>query len=388
MKKAAAFTMFLAILFCAAEAPPAGAGGPVPVIHSAGPIHQWHGPYGELKQGLSLGSVVRITGTGFGYSLGPGRVLNLERVLGGRVGNFTPSESPHRIPILDWHPTRILVLLTSSPQLVGDEYHLVIRDASSGDWRRLSNEFPVTVVPGSGVAPLPAREALKPYLRLIHPELARSGGDLDLYGDFPFPDPSLDKVILAPAGLLLADGIPSQALRPVEISKPHVHARLPNDLPAGEYSVRVGRDEHFRSNGRRVIVRSTEPAPWEYNSELTQGFGPVPYRIVAALSNVGVEARCVDVLGIHFGPNRVHQSVVLGTRLDVQHADWNIQNRLGHRVVHPIPAPRPIVFWSDTRIRIDAGEPLAADPRYVYIEQERGIYWGCSNAVRVVTPGP
>jgi len=375
-----------AVLVWAAGASSARASGPV--IHSAGPLHQWHGPNGEVKSGLSLGSVVQITGMGFGDREGPGRALSLARVLGGRAGNFTPSESPHRLRILDWGPNRILVQLAGSPPLAEGEYRLAIRDSSSKDWVRFreSNEFPVTVLPGYAVAPLPAREALKPYLRLIHPELARPGDSLYLYGDFPFPDPSLDKVILAPVGLLLADGVPSQALRPVEISKPHVHARLPKDLPAGEYSVRVGRDEHFRSNGRRIIVRSTEPAEWEYTSMLEGTSRAVSWRLVAAVSKVGVEQLSVDILGYHFGPNQSDRWVRLQTEKYLEQIKHNIghQNDRGS-ILYPETWPDKVILWSDTRIRIrlqEASWLKGAD--YAIIgstNPERS-----SNAVRVTQP--
>ncbi|MCZ7625669.1 MAG: hypothetical protein M5R38_07330 [Candidatus Methylomirabilis sp.] len=191
-------------------------------IDSAGPAN------------VRAGQLVVIYGASFGTALGPSssRRVSLAPVVGGPTGNFDPASPGCPVPIVDWREDRIVTLVTGCDP---GEYRLAI-------WgrHRESNEVPLTV---QGLSGPPAKGAVqgRGLIVRVHPELVSPGQFVDLYGDFPNPDPSNDEVILVPSDDVKQQNPDIQkqwVLQPLpgELARQHMRVRLPTDgLAAGEF---------------------------------------------------------------------------------------------------------------------------------------------------------
>jgi hypothetical protein len=338
-----------------------------------------------------LGDLVTITGTDFGPEAGASGVT-LIRAAPRSGGNFEADRRRLPLPIVDWRADRILVLMTG---VAPGQYSLAIREypLRSSVKGRESNALTITVsFRPPDVPPPPVaggqRPATAPSLTLIHPELARPGDTLDLYGDFPFPDPSLDRVFVVPGGGIPAGQVPPLTLRVVEIFKPHARAHLIRDgLPAGEYWLSIGRELPFRSALRRIVVRSTTPAEWEHESWLP-GSRSVSWRLRAAIAKVGLEGRDVDVLGHHFGATQERRAVMFDSDQGLEDVRFNLRHAGDPDApIRPDHLPERVVFWSDSRIRVrlrqDAGDPAGM---HATVRVPNPIRY--SNAVRITPPIP
>lgn len=140
----------------------------------------------------------------------------------------------------------------------------------------------------------------------VHPELASPGQFVDLYGDFPHPDPSNDEVILVPGDKVIQQNPDIQkqwVLQPLpgELAKQYMRVRLPAEkLAAGEYLMIPAKRRGLSGNGKRVIIRSTEPTKWKSRSQF-RNVAVAPFRLVIIVKNVGMEAAELDVLGLNLG---------------------------------------------------------------------------------------
>jgi len=374
MKRTVAFMLFCGLLLWAAGASEAGKSEPK--IDAVAPPNP------------AEGTLLTLSGSGFGqHAYGrvvafivPGVPLDRERDDG--RGRPLKPVLPHHgtpFPIVEWRPDSIQVWLTSAQP---GQHDLAIWD---GPKARVSNEVTVTVraVPPARAA----REAGKPYVWLVHPELASPGQELDLYGDFPAPDRSIYKAAVSPLGAPPKVTVP-QMLRPLELSGNHARVRLPEKgLPPGEYYVTVVKDL-FRSNVKRVIIRSTTPAAWENTSSLPGG-DTVEWKLVAAIRNVGAEGRQLDVLGVHFGPNQTtpdgfKRAVVLMTapQLKARKAHYiDAHVPIPDELLLSLPLPE-VVSWSDTRIRVEPQGLIEKGAVYVVVQDAR-TKASASNVVRI-----
>lgn len=312
-----------------------------------------------------LGDLVTITGTDFGSEAGASAVT-LVRAAPRSGGNFEADTRRLPLPIVDWRADRILVLVRGVP---AGSYSLAIREypLRASVRGRESNALTIALSVSPPDPPPPPvagglRPPMAPSLGLVHPELARPGDPLDLYGEFPSPDPSLDQVFLVPGTGVPAGQAPRlTTLRVVEIFRPHARTHLPGPgLPAGEYFVSIGRELPFRSTARRIVVRSTTPADWEHESWLP-GSRSVSWRLRAAVSKVGLEGRDVDVLGHHFGASQGQRAVMFDTEQGLEDVRFNLRH-LGDpgAPIRPEHLAEHVVLWSDTRIRVRL-RPEAAD---------------------------
>jgi hypothetical protein len=330
--------------------------------------------------------LVVVNGTSFGPAPGPTgpRWISLAPIVGGVSGNAEPA-CP--VPIVDWSENRILILVSGCEP---KEYRLAIRDSNSRDFVRAreSNEVPLTV---RGLSSPPAVGAVRGrgWIARVHPELASPGQLVDLYGDFPNPDPSNDEVILVPS-----DNVTQQnpdirkqwVLQPLpgELAKQHIRVRLPADrLAAGEYLMIPAKRRGLSGNGKRVAIRSTEPAKWESKSQF-RNVAVAPFRLVGIVKNVGIGAEELDVLGLNLGTMAGPRGLHLMSRQDLDNLEQNIRHKNDPQApLHGIPPSLPVTKWSDTRIRIRVSEPFPAGEQFVIMS---GASEAWSNPVLVRFP--
>lgn len=341
-------------------------------IESAGPSNVWSG------------RLVVIYGTSFGPAPGPSspRRVSLAPIVGGPSGNFEPASPGCMVPIVDWTESRIVILVTGcGPR----EYRLAI-------WgrHRESNEVPLTVQ-----EPLPpALPGDRPLgtarIARVHPELASPGQFVDLYGDFPNPDPGYDQVILVPSGDVKQQNPTIQnhwVLQPMpgELVRQHMRVRLPADgLAAGEYLLEPAKKGRGpRGHGQRIVIRSTEPAAWESRSQF-RNVVAAPFRLVGVVKQVGMGAEELDVLGLNLGSTAGLRGVHLMTKQDLDNLESDIRHKDDPMApLHGIPAALPVTRWSDTRVRVrNGGEPFPTGDFFVIMGSSEG--W--SNPVHVIFP--
>lgn len=339
-----------------------------------------------------VGQLVVLSGTSFGSAPGPAgpRWMSLAPVIRDAPGDsFGPAIPACPVPIVDWSESQILVLITGcSP----GEYHVAIRDSSTEDFVRAreSNEVAISV----SVPPPPARSAvpsdvIRARINLVHPELASPGQLVDLYGDFPNPEPGYDEIILVPSDAVKQrnDRIRQQVLSPLprELSRTHMRVRLPQDgVIAGEYLlVPAKRGTSISPEGERIVIRSTTPAAWESKSRF-RGLPAVPFRLV---TSVRIGER-LDVLGLNFGEQSPPgQGVHLMTALDLDNVESNFRSREDQmRVRAGIPPALPVHSWSDTRIRVASGGGATFPAGSFFVIINDGASEGWSNAVGVTFP--
>jgi hypothetical protein len=350
---------------------------PVGLVH-ADPRIQFVNPADPLP-----GDLVAIAGTGFGDRPGPIVVLLVAWPLGSVLAG---AEATCRLPIVDWSPNRIRVLASGCPSR---EYLLAIRDASSEDWVRgqESNAVPLTIRVREG-PPAVGVVRGKPQLRRVHPELALPGNVLDVYGDFPFPDPATDRLFLMKSLVGAAPTVPPQViatLEPLELVRPYLRVRLPEELEPAEYFLVFAKNPVDRSNPLRLVVRSIQPARWEHVSALP-GSKEVPFRLVGAVSHVGIERRQLDLLGLNLGSMPGGRGVLLVSATDLEHISWNLRHKDDSDApLYGIPASLTVVSWSDTRVRLDFGEgnPFPEGTFHLVVSTP-GDRWSNSVTVRIL----
>ena len=362
------------------------------------------GTSGEPLRGMTItsvtpesprvGDLVVISG----YQLAPETHTEASEVAGvSIVASSTTSSSenfpsraspPILIPVIQWRRDRILAVL-QGPRLTRGEYRLSISDLNSSDLARAvgSNQVRIVVRPSLGT--MRNRDegpTNMPKINRVHPALAMSRQTLDVYGDFPFPDPSTDEVILRPVGpvavVFPGPNLNFRILRPTTITRNYFSVRLPH-LTAGEWTVTVRR-RNVESAPERFFVRDVPPPSWERTSQLTGSAG-VSGSLVAAVGNVGPNGQSVDLLGYGFGPNQ-HLQVYIATTDQVEAIYDYVRHRGRLRGDHPVGL-HP-TFWSDTRIRVEIPNNLIANQRtrgWMMILSDGFVNF--SNAVPVVLRG-
>lgn len=347
-------------------------------IESAGPPNVWSG------------RLVVIYGTSFGPAPGPSssRRVSLAPIVGGPSGNFEPASPGCVVPIVDWSESRIVILVTGcGPR----EYRLAIwgRD-------RESNDVPLTVQEPPPPALLGDRPLGTGKIVRLHPELASPGSFVDLYGDFPNPDPVYDQVILVPSNDVKQQNPDIRAqwvLQPLpgELWRQQIRVRLPADgLAAGEYlMIPVKKGAGPLGHGQRIVIRSTEPAVWESRSQF-RNVATAPFRLVGVAKNVGMGAEELDVLGLNLGRERGRRGVHLLSKQDLDNLESDIRHQDDFDTpLHGIPNPLSVTSWSDTRVRVffDKEEP-GRDPfptgDFFIIISNGSEGW--SNPVHVIFP--
>jgi hypothetical protein len=291
--------------------------------------------------------LVAIAGHGFGEQPGA-RVVSLVR----RFVAETPTaaERACRMPIVHWSANRILALASCPP----DAYVLAIRRATELVRAHASNEVPLTV--GAMVPRAAGFVPGMPQLRHVHPELVLAGGYLDLYGDFPMPDPATDRVHVMRSLAGAAARVPPQVvatLEPVEIATPHLRVRVPASLEPGEYFLVYAKNPVQRSQRLRVLVRSIPPAEWELASALP-GSQTVLARLASTVHQVGVERRELDVLGYGLGAQQTGVYVHLLSDAELADVLYNLRHKkdTGAPIRPALAAQVAVVSWSDTRVRL------------------------------------
>jgi hypothetical protein len=288
-----------------------------------------------------------LNGTGFGSEIGS-RIVSLSRTSRdpGDLGRGGISgSSACYVPIVDWTDTRILLLMKGCP---AGEYRL-------GAYTRGGRqEFSVPLVlRREEPAPPVAGGEGRRWITLVHPELARPGQLLDVYGDFPNPDPGTDRVFVQPGRMAAAANAPPATLRPIETFRPHIRARLPYNAPPGEYAVFVSKHNGIMSTGQRLIIRSTEPAAWEHVSALRYS-RPVQFRLVGAVPYVGVERRQMDVLGLNLDMASRSGGVHILSDQELQNMISNLRHAGDSTApLFGIPAWLCAVAWSETKVRVE-----------------------------------
>src|SRR5688572_25855096 len=269
----------------------------------------------------SLDDLVTIAGFGFGDQPGR-RVVALSWAPDGG-GSFEAAAPGCRLPIVHWSDERILVLASGC---VPRAYGLAIRE-DHGVGRRLSNLMPLTFRETEGPPP-PAVFGGTPRLERVHPALVEPDRVLDVYGDFPFPDPSIDRIAIMKSLKGAAPTVPPQVvatLTPFEMSRPHLRVRLPAAIEPGEYMLKFVKNPVDRSNSLRFVIRSTQPAEWEQSSHLT-GSSPVDFRLAGVVRNVGLERRSLDLLGVNLGA-QPRGTVHWMTAANLDGVTWNLRHR-------------------------------------------------------------
>lgn len=341
-------------------------------IESAGPAN------------VTPGRLVVIYGTSFGSPPGPSspRRISLAPIVGGSSGNFEPASPGCPVPIVDWRDDRIVILVTGcSPR----EYRLAIWGRN-----RESNEVPLTVLSVSGPPAVGAVQD-RGWIARVHPELASPGSFVDLYGDFPNPDPSYDQIILAPSNDVKQQNPTIQnhwVLQPLpgELARQHMRVRLPADgLAAGEYLLEPAkRGRGPLGYGQRIVIRSTEPAAWESGSQF-RNVAVAPFRLVGVVKQVGMGAEELDVLGLNLGAMAGPRGIHLLNRQDVDNLEQDIRHKNNPQApLHGTPAALPVTRWSDTRVRVRNGNGSFPTGEFFVIMGGPSGEW--SNPVHVVFP--
>jgi hypothetical protein len=322
------------------------------------------------------GDLVAIVGHGFGDQPGL-RVVSLSRDPE-RDHNFSGASPACNLPIVDWTENRIRVLATCEAR----EYSLAIRRADSSGGR-LSNSVAITIRSGENAPP--AVQGGKPHLLRVHPELVEPDRVLDVYGDFPFPDPATDRIAVMKSLRGAAARVPPQVVEtlvPFDMMRPHLRVRLPRTIESGEYFLVLVKSPTDRSNPLRLIVRSTEPAEWEHASA-HPGSSAVDFRLTNAVQNVGLERLQLDLLGLNLG-SQPRGSVHWMTASELDGVTWNLRHKDDSEArLHPVaPIPVNVVSWSDTRIRLEYLDRAEWPPGvfFLVISTPDGRW---SNAVRV-----
>ncbi len=325
------------------------------------------------------GDLVAIVGHGFGDQPGL-RVISLNWDPG-RDHNFSGASPACKLPIVDWTEGRIRVLAACEPRAYG----LAIRraDASGG---RLSNSVAIKIRSGNPAPP--AVPGGQPHLVRVHPELVEPDRVLDVYGDFPFPDPATDRIAVMKSLRGASARVPPQVVEtlvPFEMTRPHLRVRLPRKFEAGEYYLVFVKSQADRSNLLRLVVRSTEPADWEHASA-HPGSSAVDFRLTGVVQNVGLERLQLDLLGLNLEsqPRGVVQWM---TESQLEGVTWNLRHKDDAEArLHAVPPiPVNVVSWSDTRIRLEYLDRAQwpAGVFFLVISTSDGRW---SNAVRVTVP--
>ncbi|MGZ8836212.1 MAG: hypothetical protein ACXW3F_10885 [Pyrinomonadaceae bacterium] len=198
---------------------------------------------------------------------------------------------------------------------------------------------------------------------------------LDVYGDFPFPNAS-DEVVIRPMGpdpIVFPGPNPTfRVLHPTSVWRNYLSVRIPQGLPAGEWSLTVRK----RGGGPegtvgRFLIRDTPPYEWEHKSIVSQR--ELPFRLIAAERNVGPNQASIDLLGYGFGSRQGRFLLFIVTRDQLS----QVRN-YDRQTTHFVPAQTS--FWSDTRIRVEIPVTLRPAEWFLVLSAD-GRNW--SNAISV-----
>jgi len=301
------------------------------------------------------------------------------------LGDFTPQQgnqdvyySPkidgHRRPgrtnmrVVSWSPTAIQVQVpVDLPAAESYALWVISPDARSGaNWMSFTLKGPAPPVVRGGDFPMPRLDS-------VHPDTARPGGEVDVYGDFQKPPNARPRIIL-----VNLHGVPVERyLETVFWTDRRARIRVPDGLMGGDFRVFVrwtnildsnnGQMHARESNRLQLVIRTTAEDGWERGRPHILAIEP-PGEVRAG--------SVVDILGEDFGEQGRKKIAITPFR-------YHPLNEASDR-----PPLLDVISWSDVRIRARLPADLPRNEYFLFIYWSRD-YEDRSNALslRVIAAG-
>ncbi|MHB8974100.1 MAG: hypothetical protein ACYC3X_26170 [Pirellulaceae bacterium] len=294
---------------------------------------------------VSRGEVLVIVGEGFGTQQGNQQVFYSRKI----DGHIRPGRDNMRV--VSWSDTTVRVQVPLQLERA-DSYVLYVTPPNRDVF---TNTLSFTVRQPTPPAEVGGDEP-RPRLDRVHPDTARPGDDVDIYGDFHKPRNAAPRVML-----VNRHGVPVERALSTSIwTDRRIRARVPAGISGDDYEVFVrwvnivvpGADYRPRpreSNRLQLVVRTTETGGWEHGNP----------RIIAIEPPGGVSAGdVIDILGTDLNARGRRNIAITPHR-------YHPFNGLSESA--PV---LQIISWSDTRIRARLPTNLRTEEHYVF------MYWG------------